>query len=106
MVGRIIGLISCLLCAFPFFIIAKYDKNSREPINFWSGDKTLKEKVRNVSEYNQEMAGLYRKCAIAFCISGIGFLIAPIAGVIMICFDCTIGIYIVYRRYKDILGKS
>lgn len=105
MVERIIGLISCLLCAVPFFIISKYDRNSREPINFWSGDKTLKKRVKNIPEYNREMADLYKKCAMAFCISGIGFLILPVVGLILICFDCTLGIYIVYRCYKKVLGK-
>ena len=38
MVGKIIGLVSCLMCAFPFLIISVYNKDSREPINFWSGD--------------------------------------------------------------------
>lgn len=105
MVGRIAGLISCLLCVFPFFIIAKYGRNRSEPINFWSGDKTLKERVKNITEYNREMADLYKKCAIAFCMSGIGFMMSPILGVVLIGFDCTLGIYMGYRCYKKILGK-
>lgn len=103
MFGRIVGLISCLMCAFPFLIIAVYNKDSREPINFWSGDTTLKSKVKSVVEYNQKMAILYKKCAIAFLISGIVFFVSPFLGVIMICFDCTLGIYLVYRSYKSIL---
>lgn len=104
MVGRIVGLIACIICAFPFFIISVYDKDSNEPINFWSGDTTLKSKVRNVQEYNKEMAGLYKKCAITFLVTGIGFLAIPMLGVIMVCFDCTLGIYLVYRNYKKILN--
>ena len=42
MAEKIIGLISCLLCAVPFLIIGIFERNSREPITFWSGDKTLK----------------------------------------------------------------
>lgn len=104
MVGRIVGLVSCLMCAVPFFIISVYDKDSKEPINFWSGDTTLKSKVRNVTEYNNKMAALYKRCAIAFFISGIGFLILPFLGIIMVCFDCTLGIYLMYRNYKKILN--
>ena len=74
MVGRIIGLISCLLCAVPFFIISIYNKKSEEPIHFWSGDTTLKSKVKNVFDYNKEMAMLYKKCALVFLMTGIGFL--------------------------------
>lgn len=56
MVGRIVGLVSCLLCAVPFLIISVYNKDSKEPINFWSGDTSLKNKVKNVQDYNKEMA--------------------------------------------------
>ena len=103
MAERIVGLVRCLLCAFPFLIIAVYDKGSNEPINFWSGDTSLKKKVKNVRDYNREMAQLYKKCAIAFLITGAGFVIYPIIGIVLICLDCTVGIYIVYRNYKKIL---
>ena len=49
MAEKIVGLISCLLCAVPFLIIGIFEKNSKEPITFWSGDKTLKSKVKDVT---------------------------------------------------------
>ncbi len=101
----IIGLVSCIMCSVPFWIIAVYDKDSREPIGFWSGDKTLKDKVKNVPEYNKEMAALYKKCAIAFLLSGVGCMISMPIGIALICFDCTVGIYLVYRSYKKSLEK-
>lgn len=104
-VGRIVGLVSCLMCAVPFLIIAS-GKDSMEPINFWSGDTTLKSKVKNIAEYNGKMAVLYRKCAIAWLISGISWLILPLLGIIMTCLDCTLGIYLMYLSYKKILGQS
>ncbi len=104
MVGRIVGLIACFMSALPFFIISFYDKDSKEPINFWSGDTMLKSKVRNVQGYNKEMALLYKKCSIAFLVTGTGFLIMPVTGVIMACLDCTAGIYLAYRKYKKILN--
>lgn len=108
MVERMVGFISCLMCAIPFLIITKYDKNSKEPIGFWSGDKTyktLKSKVKNISKYNEEMAGLYGKCASAFLLAGVGCIILPFIGYALICFECTVGIYLVYRSYKKILGR-
>ena len=71
MAEKIVGLISCLLCAVPFLIIGIFEKNSKEPITFWSGDKTLKSKVKDVIAYNLEMGMLYQKCAFAFMLSGI-----------------------------------
>ena len=81
MVGKIIALVSCLLCAVPFLIISIYNKDSKEPINFWSGDTSLKEKVADIKGYNKEMALLY------------------------LCFDCTLGIFLMYRVYKKILKR-
>ena len=105
MIGKIIAFVACLMCAVPFLIISKYDRDGRDPITFWSGDKTLRDKVKNVREYNIEMAKLYKWCAVVFLITGVGFLIAPVVGIVLLCFDCTIGIYVVYRFYKKILGK-
>lgn len=104
MIGRIIGLVSCLLCSFPFWIVAIFNKDSKEPINFWSGDTTLKTKVKNIKEYNRDMTMLYRKCAIAFLITGVAFFVLPAAGIVLIALDCSIGIYIMYKQYKQILN--
>ena len=101
--GRIVGLICCMLCAVPFLIISVYNKDSKDPITFWSGDRTLKSKVRNIPEYNKAMALLYGKCAMAFLVTGIGFLVMPVIGIVMLCFDCSVGIYMVYRNYKRFL---
>lgn len=75
MVGRIIGLVCCLLCAFPFFVINIYNKDSSEPIGFWSGDVSLKDKVKDIKGY------------------------------ILLVFDCSVGIYLAYRVYKGILKR-
>ena len=105
MVGRIIGLVCFLLCAFPFLVISIYDKDSGEPINFWSGDTSLKDKVKDVKGYNTEMAGLYKKCAVCFVLTGILFVVSPVAGIVFAVFDCSVGIYLAYRIYKGILGR-
>ena len=104
-VERIIGLVACLMCAIPLLIIGVYEKNSREPINFWSWDKSLKFKVTNIPQYNKEMASLYRKCAMAFVITGASCLTSIYVGAVLIGFDCTLGIYITWRVYKKILNK-
>lgn len=61
MAEKIVGLVACLLCAVPFLIIGIFEKNSKEPITFWSGDKTLKSKVKDVTAYNLEMGGAVSK---------------------------------------------
>lgn len=106
MAEKIVGLISCLLCAVPFLIIGIFEKNSREPITFWSGDKTLKSKVKDVTAYNLEMGMLYQRCAFAFMLSGICCLISLGFGIVMLVLDCTAGVYLMYRSYKRILERN
>jgi hypothetical protein len=74
MVERMVGLVCCLLCAFPFLIIGIYNKDSKEPINFWAGDNTLKEKIKDIGNYNIEVANLYKKFAMVFFLTGILFV--------------------------------
>lgn len=99
-------LVACLLCAVPFLIIGIFEKNSKEPITFWSGDKTLKSKVKDVTAYNLEMGVLYQKCAFAFMLSGICCLISLGFGIVMLVLDCTAGVYLMYRSYKRILERN
>ena len=99
----IVGLVCCILCAFPFIIMGHYNKNSREPIIFWAGDKSLKEKVKDIQGYNNEISKLYIKCALVFVTTGILCLIKFWFGIICVLFESTLGIYVVWRIYKNIL---
>ncbi len=105
MAGRIIGLISFIMCAIPFLVVATFDKNSKTPINFWAGDNTLKDKVKDIENYNKEMAALYKKCAIVLLLTGVIFVIFTVVGIILLMLECTVGIYVFYREYKKILGR-
>ncbi len=105
MLGRIVGLVCCMLCAWPFFIVGYYNKNSKEPINFWSGDKKLKEKVKDVSGYNAEISNLYTKCALVLALTGVCCLVHLGMGICFLLLECTLGIYIVWKLYKSILEK-
>ncbi len=104
-IGNIIGFVSCLLCAMPFYIIGIFGKGSITPINFWSGDQSLKDKIKNVSGYNLEMSKLYKAFGTAFIVCGISWFISNILGVVSIFLICTVGFYIVYKRYKKILQE-
>ena len=105
MFGQIVGLICGIMCAIPFFIISVYDKDSLEPITFWSGDTSLKSKVTNIPEYNKEMAALYKKCGLAFLIMGLALFVFFPVGIVILIFNCTLGVYLVWRVYKKILAR-
>lgn len=101
----IVGLVCCILCGFPFFVIGHFGKDSREPIVFWTGDKTLKEKVKDIHGYNSEMSKLFIKCGFAFVITGILCVLHFGAAIVAILLECTLGIYIVWKLYKNTLLK-
>ena len=105
MAGRIICFMCFLLCAVPFWVIATYNKHSKDPISFWNGDTSLKDKVKNVTAYNREMAALYNKYAWSFAAAAVGGAAYPPVGAVMMVLCCTIGIFLVYRTYKKILQK-
>lgn len=106
MLERIIMCVSFLMCAVYFMIVGVWNKESMTPIAFWSGgENKLKQELKNIREYNYEMASLYRKCAFAFIIAGITSLIHPVIGLVLLGLECTVGIYFVHRSYKGILKK-
>lgn len=105
MAGRIIGFGSCMLCAIPFFMIVILNRNNIEPIQFWTGDDSLKGIVNHVKDYNREMGQLYYIYGNIFAVAGLSFLIYPLLGVALIVFQCTIGLILLYKCYKKILAK-
>lgn len=101
----IIGLVCCILCACPLFVVGHYNKNSREPLTFWAGDKSLKEKVKDIQGYNNEISKLYIKCALVFVVTGILCVIYFWFGIICVVLESTLGIYVVWKIYKKILSR-
>lgn len=102
--GKIICAISFLMCAVPWWGIAKFGKDGKDPISFWSGDASLKGKVKDVAAYNREMAKVYTIYGWAYFAAAVGGAIHPIAGVAILVL-AMVGIIFVYRAYKKILSK-
>lgn len=103
--GRIIGALCCLICAGMVQLAAYCGKISGDPIGFWTGDTSLKGRVVHVEAYNREMYRLYTRGALAFAVSGVLMALHPLAGTAGMVFCCTGGIYLVWRKYKQILQK-
>ena len=104
MAARIIGFICYMLCAISFWAIAKFGKDGKDPISFWSGDTSLKGKVKDVPAYNREMAKVYAIYGWAYFAAAVGGAMPPIAGVAILALDL-MAIIFVYRAYKKILSK-
>ncbi len=104
MAGRIISFICYMMCAIPFWVIAKFGKDGKDPISFWAGDTSLKGKIKDVAAYNREMAKVYTIYGWAYFAAAVGGAIHPLAGVAILVLDL-IAIVFVYRAYKTILAK-
>lgn len=102
---RIILIIVSLLCGIPFYFIGAFGKTSRTPMSFWSGDSSLKYKVKNVEKYNLEMGKIYQRYGLVYIIVAVAVLMSPIIGLILLFTNTIIGICIVYKQYKQILEK-
>ena len=101
---KLIGIIVCLLCAIPYYTIAILGKNSQSPITFFSGDKSLK--VKDIKKYNLEMFKLYTFYGTIFIFGAISFIFSNALGMFILLFNATIGIGLVYIKYRWILNRS
>ena len=105
MAGQVIGSFSAFLCFLPMFIIAIVGRKAKDPINFISGDTSLKNKVKNVKEYNQKMSVLFLIWSFCYLASSIMFLIEPVYGTIVLIFSCSIILAVMYIWYRIILYR-
>ena len=105
MAGQVIGSFSAFLCFLPMFLIAIVGRKAKDPINFISGDTSLKNKVKNVKEYNRKMSILFLIWSFCYLASGIMFLIEPLYGTIGLIFSCSIVLIVMYFWYRIILNR-
>lgn len=107
MLERVVMCVCCIMCSIPFLIVSSFNKDSRlTPIPFWSGsENNLKEQLKDIKGYNAEMAIIYKRYAAAFGAAAIGSLVYPLIGIVILIFNCTAGIYLVYKKYKLAVKK-
>ena len=105
MAEKIIIFMCAVLCAVPFFLIGYLNRNSDEPITFFSGDTTLKNRIADVKAYNRGMAKLYCTYAIIVLITGLISFINPGVAIVMLLIEFTLGLLFLYFKYKNLLEK-
>ena len=104
-VGQVIYCFCCLTCAFAFILIPLLNKETKEPISFWSCDASLKDKVKDVENYNKEMTKLYLCYGSCYVVAALIVFISFTISVVILSVSMTIGIFVVYKIYKRILNK-
>ena len=101
MADRILIALSCLLCAWAFFLIGYLCKISASPVQFWTGsEKKLKNAVKNVPGYNRRMGTAFRWYGLAWLTDAILGATFPPAGIIGVGVLCTLGLYLLHRSYR------
>ena len=105
MFSRILGALVGLLCAAPFYALAMGRDDPRNPIPFWSGDDTLRDKLGDIPAYNREMAALYTRFAGALLADALIAAVWPGAGFMLLIAILAAGLFLIYRRYKTLLKK-
>ena len=106
MVEKFISCFSCLLIAYAFFAMGVEGKDRTDPITYYSGDDTLKVKIKDLKNYNGEMARMYKYWALSWIVVGALFFPLPMLPAIIMVFAAgTVGVIISYRTYKSILRK-
>ena len=102
MAGNIICCLSFSLCGIAFILIALTKKNTTDPITFFSGDDTLKEKVKDIKRYNNQMSKLYTAYGLCFIFTGILSFVNIFISLILIAIFLSLGFKIKY----NIINKS
>ena len=106
MVGKFVCFFCCLMIAFAFFAMGVGGKDRTDPINYFSGDETLKDKVNDLKSYNAEMSRMYKYWALSWIFVGASFFPLSIpAGVVVLIIALGVGTIVTYRAYKNILKK-
>ena len=96
---------SCLLCALVFFFMTVFGEKYSEPINFWSGDATLKSRIKDLPCYNADMSVLYRVWAATWMIISIISLFSVTIGFFLLLANVSFGVYTIHHFCKRILSK-
>ena len=106
MLSKIIIALVCGLCAVPFYLIGYLGTISKTPLHFWNGDEQkLRETVKDVPGYNRKMGTAFRRYGAACLLCGLLGAFFPPAGIIGIIAVCTLGLYLLWRRYRQILSE-
>ena len=105
MAEKIIIFMCAVLCAVPFFLIGYLNRNSDEPITFFSGDTTLKNRIGDIRAYNAAMGRVYCIYALVVLVTGLISFFNPEVAIVLLLIVCTLGLAVIYFKYKELLNK-
>ena len=106
MAGRIILSLCCLLCAGAFFLNGCLCRIRSSPVAFWTGgEQALKNTIKDAAGYNREMGTAFRWYGLGWLLDAIGAAFSPTMGLAVMAALCTLGLFLLWRRYRQLLSK-
>ena len=105
MAEKVIMILCCVLCGLPFWILAAVGRKGKEPLNFWSGDESLKAKIEDVAAYNNAMGKMYFVYVSVFILSAVLAFFSMAVAVILLILNCTLGLFLIYKCYGRIVRR-
>ena len=103
MAEKIIMILCCVLCGLPFWLLATVGRKGKEPLNFWSGDESLKAKIEDVAAYNNAMGKMYFVYGSIFMLSAVLAFFSMAVAVTLLILNCTLGLFLIYKCYGRIV---
>lgn len=107
-VGAVIMVLCCLLCAGSFTGIGIWAAKATKPVHFWSGTQVSPEKVADVKGYNRANARMWKLYAMPYWVSTalsvLGFWGKAyiIAAAVLLSLACVPGVLFLVWRYRAI----
>lgn len=107
MADRIIIVLSSLLCSGAFFLIGYLCSVSTTPVPFWTGsEQKLQNRVKDILGFNRTLGRAFRRFGLAWLLDAALGAAFPPAGLTGIGILCTLGLYLLYRTYRNALSND
>lgn len=100
--GFAIWMISTWGCAALFLGIGVFAGSREEPMWFWSGSTVPSEKVRDIPEYNEANARMWKIYSVPYWICGPVFYLSEIMAAAILILACLVGTVWLIWRYRQI----
>ena len=76
------------------------------PVAFWTGgEQALKNTIKDAAGYNREMGVAFRWYGLGWLLDAIGAAFSPTVGLAVMAALCTLGLFLLWRRYRQLLSK-
>ncbi len=92
MVGKVIMIACCWICAGLFFGLGVYSSHRKEPMWFWSGSKVPSKSISDVPAYNRAQSVMWKVYSLHYWVSGAAAFFSPAGAGILLAAVCVLSV--------------